>query len=379
MPIDIEFYKDQGSSSTSYVAKLSNGQHVRCSSEMKRIVETLASGISMDAVLQPFETDERHAIQASLERMGLGMTQIKPKKTYIAFQKTLIPSAYVNVMADFLKNMFDFKAVIAVLLLCLYVPIFFRDTPSIWDSLHLTRIQTTDFGVTLTYLCLVFLGSLFHELGHAAALRRHGLPCQDIRLGVYWFSPVMFTDTTLAWSLTHKQRLAVDLGGVYFQWIFITLCLIGYAVTHQLGLLIAIVFLTASMVFALFPFIKMDGYWIASDLLGTRMLHAETRQFFAEVLSTKRIPKRSLGLKLYALGMFACAVMGTYYAATNIGRFATYMAFLYGELTQSIHNGSISGILIVNILLTLPIWLGLFSVLTALIQARTWRTKGRTL
>ncbi len=122
------------------------------------------------------------------------------------------------------------------------------------------------------WILLVFameLGaSLFHEFGHAAAMRRAGCPHGPIGFGVYLIWPVFYTDVTPIYRLRRNERLRVDLGGMYFH----QLAALGFAglylVTGWPLWLLGVVIADVQCLRQLNPFFRFDGYYILADLLG---------------------------------------------------------------------------------------------------------------
>ena len=72
-------------------------------------------------------------------------------------------------------------------------------------------------GLLLLITGLVVLSAGFHELGHAAACRYGGATPGGIGVGLYLVWPAFYTDVTDAYRLPRRDRLRVDLGGLYFN------------------------------------------------------------------------------------------------------------------------------------------------------------------
>ena len=110
---------------------------------------------------------------------------------------------------------------------------------------------TASDGVLLA--CLYMLSGLIHELGHTAACRYFKCPHGGIGFGLYYIFPAWYADVTQAWRLSGRQRAVVDLGGVYFQSVF----LIGvdaWAIATGDALALKLVFIiTFTMLFTLNP------------------------------------------------------------------------------------------------------------------------------
>jgi putative peptide zinc metalloprotease protein len=121
--------------------------------------------------------------------------------------------------------------------------------------------------------------ALWHELGHAAASARYDSQPGDIGFGVYFIMPVFYSDVTRIWKLPRHQRVMVDLGGIYFQsFVMLAIYLTGVFL-HNQYITFAVLMISLRMAFNLNPFIKMDGYWVLSDLIGIPNLQETTRNF----------------------------------------------------------------------------------------------------
>jgi putative peptide zinc metalloprotease protein len=126
---------------------------------------------------------------------------------------------------------------------------------------------------------LLFAVSLLaHELGHAAACARFGARPSRIGFALYLVYPVFYSDVSAAWELTRRQRVVVDLGGIYFQATIAALYALGYVISRWGPFLPAAAFVAASCLFSLNPFFKFDGYWVVTDALGLVNLAAQTRR-----------------------------------------------------------------------------------------------------
>jgi hypothetical protein len=168
----------------------------------------------------------------------------------------------------------------------------------------------------LGYL-LLFASVLFHEFGHLSACTYFDCPHGEIRLGLYLVFPVLYANVSPAWRLDRKARVVVDLAGMYFQLLLtIPLSLLWLLTGERLWLLLFLE-LDAMILFSLNPFLRFDGYWLCSDLLGVPNLRARSQRLAGTLfrrLTGKpsshdspllRIhPIARLGLALYALGTY---------------------------------------------------------------------------
>ena len=123
-------------------------------------------------------------------------------------------------------------------------------------------------------------GNLFHELGHAGALRKFGLKSGGIGFGFYLLTPALFTDVSEAWKLDKKDRIIVNLGGIYFEMLLSGMFLLFYFYKQNISFLVIPCVLAIRTLINLNPFIKLDGYWILSDATNMPNLQNNARIVF---------------------------------------------------------------------------------------------------
>ncbi len=120
----------------------------------------------------------------------------------------------------------------------------------------------------------ILLSAVFHEFGHAAALRYGGGRARGIGFGVYFIYPAFYTDCTDSYRLGRWGRLRTDLGGVYFDLIVALGLMLAYLATRQELLLAAVVLLDLEIVDQFSPIMRFDGYWALADLIGVADFYA---------------------------------------------------------------------------------------------------------
>jgi putative peptide zinc metalloprotease protein len=120
----------------------------------------------------------------------------------------------------------------------------------------------------LLMLGLVVLSAAFHEIGHATACRYGGARPGVMGAGIYIVWPAFYTDVTDAYRLGKGGRLRTDLGGVYFNVIFTLATAGAYFATGFEPLLLLIPLQHIEILHQFLPFIRLDGYYIVSDLTG---------------------------------------------------------------------------------------------------------------
>jgi putative peptide zinc metalloprotease protein len=125
----------------------------------------------------------------------------------------------------------------------------------------------------LVYVLLV-VSSLMHELGHAYACRRHGARVREFQLVLYFLQLGAYVNVSDAWMLPRKlQRIEIALAGLYVESYLAILTaqvLIWaepYSYVSQAAFIFFVILLTRMALNAI-PTLRLDGYWVLSDLLG---------------------------------------------------------------------------------------------------------------
>lgn len=140
----------------------------------------------------------------------------------------------------------------------------------------------------LLLTALTLVAGAFHETGHATAARYSGATPGAMGAGVYLVWPVFYTDVTDAYRLSRRGRLRTDLGGVWFNVLF-TLGVAGiYLATGLTPLLVYLVLAQLETLRQFLPFVRLDGYYVVSDLAGVPNLFAYVRPVLVSLLARRR-------------------------------------------------------------------------------------------
>jgi molybdopterin/thiamine biosynthesis adenylyltransferase/Zn-dependent protease len=137
-------------------------------------------------------------------------------------------------------------------------------------------LQTFPLGPwqILALIGLVFLATAVHEFGHALVCTLYGAPVRSMGIMLYYFQPAAYADVTDSWRLKNKwHRAAISAAGVYVQALVVAVTAAILLVLRIHGkrsdlLLLYCGINLATMIFNLLPFVKLDGYWILSSILG---------------------------------------------------------------------------------------------------------------
>lgn len=167
-------------------------------------------------------------------------------------------------------------------------------------------------GGLLIVIAVTLASAVFHEFGHASALRYGGGKVRGMGAGIYIIYPVLYTDVTDSYRLGRWARVRTGLGGIYFHLIF-TLGIIGYyLVSGQELVLLVVPLITLEIIRQFFPLIRLDGYWVLADLTGIPDFFSQMGPFLRSVLPVSRWK----GDKLPNLKPWVKAVFATYIIIT---------------------------------------------------------------
>jgi putative peptide zinc metalloprotease protein len=137
-------------------------------------------------------------------------------------------------------------------------------------------------------LGLVVVATALHEIGHATAARYSGAKPGVMGAGIYVVWPAFYTDVTDAYRLNRAGRLRTDLGGIYFNCLFALGTAGVYLLTGFEALLIVVLVQHFQILQQLLPFLRLDGYYILSDLTGVPDLFARIKPTLKSLLPGKK-------------------------------------------------------------------------------------------
>ena len=226
---------------------------------------------------------------------------------------------------------------------------------------------------TLGFLIALLFVKLVHEFGHAYAATSTGCRVSTMGIAFMVFVPVLYTDISDTWRLSsRRQRVLVSSAGIIaelliaslatFLWVFLEPGLLRDSV-----LILATTSWIISIGININPFMKFDGYYILSDMVGIENLQSRSFSFarwrIRRLLFAQGIPapeecarqtailfiSYALGTWLYRLVIFTAIALVVYqytFKALGILLFALEIWLLllsplfreireWGEISQS--------------------------------------------
>lgn len=176
----------------------------------------------------------------------------------------LSPSA-VRRLAAVVRPLFWPPLVLAVVAGLAAVDVWLFFVHGVGSGLRATVEQPIVF---LLVAAVIVVSAGLHEFGHAAACAYGGARPGGMGAGIYVVWPAFYTDVTEAYQLDRKGRLRTDLGGVYVN-AMIVIAMAGlYAVTRYEPLVLICFLLQIQVLQQMLPFLRLDGYYVVSDLVG---------------------------------------------------------------------------------------------------------------
>jgi hypothetical protein len=185
--------------------------------------------------------------------------------------KAFFPAKAVRVIAWVLRPLFWAPVVIAVLVGLVLADLWVFLTQPLISSLGTMLLHPQ---YMLGAFALLACATLFHEFGHATACRYGGGKPGVIGGGVYLMFPAFYTDVTDSYRLSRRARLRVDLGGVYFNAVWVVVAAVMYRFYPYPPTLVILAFSNLTIIQQLIPVVRFDGYWVLSDLVGVPDLFA---------------------------------------------------------------------------------------------------------
>ena len=303
-------YKGSGYSQPPSLVRRADGQVIQMSALLygvacringSRGAAAIAGLVSADLGRSLTADQVRYLITANLLPLGIaavdGTPAAAPKANPLLALRargTLLPERAVNAAGALLTPLFRWPVVVAVVVSVTAVDWWLFAVHGLGAGVRQAERDPVDL---LVVIGLSVVSAMFHECGHAAGCRYGGARPGKIGVGIYLVWPAFFTNVTDSYRLSRAGRLRTDLGGLYFNAVFM-LALAGlYAATSDEILLLVIALTHLEMLEQLMPFVRFDGYFILSDLIGVPDLFARVAPILKSVLPAGRRDPRVTGLR----------------------------------------------------------------------------------
>ncbi len=205
-----------------------------------------------------------------------------------------------------------------------------RDTLEFYNFADKTWLDVVEFYL----LAVVVLG--LHEMGHGHACKHYGGRVPAMGFALIYLAPAFYTDTTEGdVKATRYQRMVISLAGVWIE-------LVAYSIVapiwwgtppdtavHDAAYILMLITGISAALVNWNPLIKLDGYYILTEILGIVDLKEDSTAFVSGwvkhyiwrlPVEVPYVPKRRrLGYAIYALlsGLYSYTVL--YVVARFVG------------------------------------------------------------
>ncbi len=196
---------------------------------------------------------------------------------YLFFQIPLVrPDRFLRATLPFVERFFA-RSTAWIIVLVGLTGVYL--TSRQWDAFMATLPHFfTPHGFALCILSLVVV-KVFHELGHAYTATRYGCRITTMGIALILMVPMLYSDTSDAWKLSsRRQRAAIGAAGMIVECSLAALAICAWnflddGIARSLAFIIATTSLLLGVAINLNPFMRFDGYYVLSDLLGFPNLH----------------------------------------------------------------------------------------------------------
>ncbi|MBR6057162.1 MAG: hypothetical protein IKP58_03225 [Victivallales bacterium] len=213
------------------------------------------------------------------------------------------------------------------------------------NIVHDTFLNSLSWAGLVKYFIAIVILKIAHESAHSLAAIHFNCRVRSIGIGFVIFVPRFFTDTTDSWRLPRLQRLLIDAAGIITEIIIGGIAALAwtYLPSGELKSTLFFIFAVSTLSTILVngnPFIRYDGYYILSDILGIENLMSRSSDHFKQWwrwhflrLGAKPVNKHGKFLLLYGLGCFI------------------YRIFLYTSIILVIYHKFVKAVALVMVFL----------------------------
>jgi putative peptide zinc metalloprotease protein len=290
-----------------YVVYLENGRLVKISDIVKRLLFHIRREKDLAGLASAMERYSVSSSTTELEEFILkemvpkGLVELpdtpaqkKKHASYLWLHLRLLQGARLEWLARWLIFLFRGRISLAVVVLAA-TALGLAALKGGLFSFHASDFLSTNSTVVLAILICSFL---LHEMGHVVSCYHYGLKPGHLGFGFYMLRPVLFTDMSDGWQLNRRQRSVTALAGMYFQLLMLLPLSLWLIIDSGNSLAkLSLMVVAGATVSNLNPFLRFDGYWILTDLMGVPNIHFRVRQILKHFV-LKSIGRQQSGVAL---------------------------------------------------------------------------------
>jgi putative peptide zinc metalloprotease protein len=304
-------YRDSGFRQAPYIARLPGGRIVQLThllylvaraADGSRDLADIAVDVTGEFGRRLTAANVAYLLERKLGPLGLladsGATADEPVPAVaplaLTMRAAVVPAEIVRPLAALLRHLFRPTIVGAALALLVVLDVWLFGHHGLGEAVHETLFHPV---LLVLVLGLVICSAAFHELGHAAACRFGGARPGAMGAGLYLVWPAFYTDVTDAYRLDRRGRLRTDLGGIYFNILFVLGTMLVYFETTFEPLLAFVAVQHLQILNQFVPWVRLDGYYVLTDLTGVPDILTRVKPVLLSLIPDRPVEPRVAELK----------------------------------------------------------------------------------
>jgi putative peptide zinc metalloprotease protein len=303
-------YKDSGLREAPWIVRRADGRVIQLTRLLYVVAESLEGADGLDEVARRVGSAIDRIVTADnivflvenkLRPLGLlaGGDAAAPSAEAAAplqltMRARLVPARTVDALARLFQPLFAGSVVGAALALLVVGDVWLFGSHGLGGAFRQLILRPE---LALVVFALVVASVLFHELGHASACRYGGARPGVIGVGLYLIYPAFYTDVTDAYRLGRAGRIRTDLGGIYFNGLFVLGLFAVYAKTGFEPLLAVVAIEHLLVLNQFWPWLRLDGYYVLNDLTGVPDVLSRVRPVLRSIVPGRDADPRASELK----------------------------------------------------------------------------------
>lgn len=223
------------------------------------------------------------------------------------------PDNFLNKTYPYVKWIFTpLSALFCILIISLGLSQTLVHFSALYQDINTEVINFENLGILIPCYCII---KLFHELGHAYAVKRWGGVVQDMGVVLMALIPFAYVNASAATLFKEKyKRIMVSAAGIIVELFLASVSIliwvnISDGFIKSICLNIISIGLISTFFFNGNPLLKYDGYYILSDLLNISNLSSKSKQYLIQQIETIAYGKSKINLSICTIYEKTCLVL----------------------------------------------------------------------
>lgn len=199
-------------------------------------------------------------------------------------------------------------------------------------------LGSTVIGFLFFFFAVLHPLTWLHEYGHGVALAKYGGHPGEMGVGLFYFGPMFYVDTSDSLRLRTRERIMVSIAGPMVNLLLASaLTLVNlYYPSHILKM--GAFFSFYSSLFWFLPLIENDGYYAYSDFVGNPNIRQDALNYIKSKLrlapSNEKIEKLS---RLEKFNILAYGLMVIIFVAFLVVLSSVYVLYMVDDTVESLY------------------------------------------